>query len=329
MENRLETLRFEIDKLIKENQPENDKYFLLHFYSVSQFCALIALRRNLNPELAASCGMLHDIHPVLTGDYKNHGAKGAGQAEKLLKAMNAYTDNEISIITAAISRHSNKDITQDPYDEILQDADAMSHCLYNTGFPVSEKETDRLKKTLKELGCTETMNGISLVKHLINLYDISIKNGLLQLEDYHNESNEYFKNPIYAYCLDFTLDYGKKETIFDYPNQFMDLPDHEAEWWDKKRADSSGQISVRNSYPYERHGVSEISVLIRDYIDRPREALFEPFENDRWGLTDILRALDRRVGKRRLLEMKTEKIGVAKIISLRLNQENTNQDGIK
>jgi hypothetical protein len=109
----------------------------------------------------------------------------------------------------------------------------------------------------------------------------------------------------------------------------MDLPDHNAEKREKKWADTSGQVSVRNSYPYERHGVSEISVLIRDYIERPKEALFEPFENDRWGLTDILRALDSRIGKRRLLEMKTENAGVAKIISLRLNQENANQDGIK
>jgi hypothetical protein len=120
-----------------------------------------------------------------------------------------------------------------------------------------------------------------------------------------------------------------KETIFDYPKQFMDLPDHNAEWWDKKRADTSGQVTVRNCYPYERHGVSEISVLIRDYIDRPRETLFEPFENDRWGLTDILKALDRRIGKRRLLEMKTENPGALKVISLRLNQENANQDVIK
>jgi hypothetical protein len=67
--------------------------------------------------------------------------------------------------------------------------------------------------------------------------------------------------------------------------------------------------------------VSAISNLIRDYINCPKEALLEPFENDRWGLTDILRAADRRIGKRRLLEMNPENPWAKKIISFRLNQE--------
>jgi len=85
MENRLETLRLKIDELIKEKQPEMDKYFYVHLYSVSQFCTLLALKRNLNVELAATCGMLHDIYPVLTGSYENHGIEGAEKAKKILK----------------------------------------------------------------------------------------------------------------------------------------------------------------------------------------------------------------------------------------------------
>jgi uncharacterized protein len=158
MENRLETLRLKIDELIKEKQPERDKYFFVHLYGVSQFCTLLALRRNLNVELATTCGMLHDIHPVLSGSYENHGIKGAEQAKKLLKAMNLYTDGEISIITNAISRHSDKNIIQEPYDEILKDGDVMSHCLYNTDFPINEKEIERYKNILKELGCSENIN---------------------------------------------------------------------------------------------------------------------------------------------------------------------------
>jgi len=153
MENRLETLRLKIDELIKENQPENDKYFFVHLYGVSHFCTLLALKRNLNVELAATCGMLHDIYPVLTGSYENHGMKGAKRAKKILKAMKLYNDEEISIITNAISRHSDKNIVQDPYDEILKDGDVMSHCLYNADFPINKKEIERYNKILTELGC--------------------------------------------------------------------------------------------------------------------------------------------------------------------------------
>jgi len=154
MENRLEILRLIIDKLIKEKQPERDKYFFVHLYGVSHFCTLLALKRNLNVELATTCGMLHDIYPVLFGSYEDHGIKGADQAEKILKAMNLYNDNEISIITNAIARHCDKNIIQEPYDEILKDGDVMSHCLYNTDFPINEKEIERYKNILHELGCT-------------------------------------------------------------------------------------------------------------------------------------------------------------------------------
>jgi uncharacterized protein len=153
MENRLETLRLVIDELIRERQPERDRYFYVHLYGVSHFCTLLALRRNLNVELATTCGMLHDIYPVLYGSYENHAINGAEQAEKLLKATNLYNDGEISIITNAIARHSDKDIIHDPYDEVLKDGDVMSHCLYNAGFPVNEKETDRPKNILTELNC--------------------------------------------------------------------------------------------------------------------------------------------------------------------------------
>ena len=70
-----------------------------------------------------------------------------------------------------------------------------------------------------------------------------------------------------------------KEIIFDYPKD-MEL--------DKK------YIYLWNS------DVDKISNLIEEYIQRPKEELFEDFPNDKWGIVDILRACDRRVGKKRL-----------------------------
>jgi hypothetical protein len=70
-----------------------------------------------------------------------------------------------------------------------------------------------------------------------------------------------------------------KEIVFDYPKD-MEL--------DKK------YIYLWNS------DVDKISDLIEEYIQRPKEELFEDFPNDKWGIVDILRACDRRVGKKRL-----------------------------
>ncbi len=62
MESRLELIRKEIDTLIM-NGPQ-DKICLLsaHIYGVSKFCTLLALKRNLDAELATTCGMLHDVY---------------------------------------------------------------------------------------------------------------------------------------------------------------------------------------------------------------------------------------------------------------------------
>ena len=152
MENRLEILRNEMDKLIlSSHRPRN---YFSHLYCVSHFCTLLALRRKLNVELATTCGMLHDIANVNGSGGDNHALKGAEEAEELLRTLNLYNDEEIKIITTAISRHSDKKAVHEPYDELLKDADVMSHCFYNNDFPVHENEIIRYKNLLIELGCT-------------------------------------------------------------------------------------------------------------------------------------------------------------------------------
>jgi uncharacterized protein len=88
----------------------------------------------------------------VNGGVENHALKGAKQAEVLLKTLNLYKDEEIKLITTAISRHSDKQAIHEPYDELLKDADVMSHCFYNPGFPVAEWEMERYKNLLIELG---------------------------------------------------------------------------------------------------------------------------------------------------------------------------------
>jgi len=155
MVNRLEKIRCEIDRLIMECQPNNARYFFNHLYGVSEYCALLAVRRNLDPELAATCGMLHDIYQITGGTIEQHAVKGAAEAERILKSINAYSDEEIAVITTAISRHSKKRKIHEPYDELLKDADVLSHCLYNTGYRVIEKDAARFESLLEELGCVK------------------------------------------------------------------------------------------------------------------------------------------------------------------------------
>lgn len=102
------------------------------------------------------------------------------------------------------------------------------------------------------------------------------------------------------------------EIIFDYPRQFTDL-------------DSDGNFiknltGKKRLYPYDTD-ISDISNLIREYIDTPKEYVFSKhFENDFWGLANILKASDKRTGKRRLeaLRKKTHNKSDLKIIECRL-----------
>ena len=97
--------------------------------------------------------MLHDIYRVTDNIAENHDVMGAEKATEILKALDLYNDGEIAIITAAISRHCDKSLIHEPYDEILKDADVLSHCFYDPNIPVSDGEVERYRKLLVELGC--------------------------------------------------------------------------------------------------------------------------------------------------------------------------------
>jgi len=154
MENRLEALRNEIDRLLLNGNPDNRRMYISHMYGVARFCTLLAMKRNMNIELATTCGMLHDICYMTGGSSDNHAIDGAKQAITVLESVNVYSDDEIKIVATAISRHSDKSTVHEPYDELLKDADVMDHCLYNADFPIAEWEAVRYKNLLIEFDIT-------------------------------------------------------------------------------------------------------------------------------------------------------------------------------
>jgi hypothetical protein len=106
-----------------------------------------------------------------------------------------------------------------------------------------------------------------------------------------------------------TLD---KEIIFDYPKQFIT---------DSRVVENFPGSESR--YPYKTD-TSDISDLIREYIDTPKEEILsKQFPNDSWGLIDILHAADRRIGTRRLeaLLNETGNISASKVLKARLADE--------
>lgn len=61
--NRIEILRQYIDNMIfNMSDDEERRCAYVHLYGVAQYCALIALKRGENAELAIMAGMLHDVY---------------------------------------------------------------------------------------------------------------------------------------------------------------------------------------------------------------------------------------------------------------------------
>ena len=152
MENRVEILRSYIDKLV-ETAERGEFYFVDgHMKAVSAFGAMLAFKRNLDPEIATIMGLLHDIHTILTNDPTNHAELGAVKTGEILNELNILDREELEIVCTAIHNHSSKAIVQDGYSELLKDADVMAHYLFNVNLPVMQNEVQRLGKLREELG---------------------------------------------------------------------------------------------------------------------------------------------------------------------------------
>jgi HD superfamily phosphohydrolase YqeK len=153
MENRIEVLRKYIDNVILNMTDSFERRCAyLHLYGVSQSCALIALRRGEDVELATMAGMLHDFYSYKFMDSKNHAEKGAVLAREVLQELKITTDDETDLICSAIHNHSAKDKSHSAFDEVLIDGDVLQHCIYNITVPVAEHEKARFEKLVKEFG---------------------------------------------------------------------------------------------------------------------------------------------------------------------------------
>jgi uncharacterized protein len=151
--NRIEDIRKTIDQILHKNEDiENKRSSFIHLYGVSLICGLIAVKRNLDPEIALAIGMLHDISSYIANDPTDHNKHSKIEAEKILKGSTLFSLEEMTIIPQAIFNHRDKQNIQDQYDELVKDADVLQHFLYNPSLPAFEHERDRLTRLRKEIG---------------------------------------------------------------------------------------------------------------------------------------------------------------------------------
>lgn len=151
--NRIELVRQKVDEiLLGMTDTEARRCGYVHLYGVAQACAMLAVKRGENVELATIAGMLHDIYSYSQMDLMDHAHKGAEMAREILKNIEIFTEEEMNMVCTAIYYHSDKDIVHNSLDEILKDADVWQHVLYNPLFTVKASEQERYNKMLQEFG---------------------------------------------------------------------------------------------------------------------------------------------------------------------------------
>lgn len=159
-----------VELLLHSSLPDDERessivWELKHSSGCCQIARILAQKRNLNVELAEVASVLHDIYVVVEGKYKDHAKLGAQIAEKLLREIGGFTDDEIKIITDAVAHHSEKEIYSDnPYIELIKDVDVFDCSLYKgaEGYyrlhkpeNVVNEYIKRIKNVRKELGLQE------------------------------------------------------------------------------------------------------------------------------------------------------------------------------
>ena len=151
--NRIELVREYVDRILLHIPDTTERRCgYMHLYGVSQDCALIALKRRENVELAAIAGMLHDIYSYSTLDSKDHARKGSVMAREILTSLQVFTNDEIDTVCSAIYNHSSKGSRHSSFDELLIDADVLQHCLYDPLAGAAEHEKQRYDNLKFELG---------------------------------------------------------------------------------------------------------------------------------------------------------------------------------
>ncbi len=137
------------------NQPALREEAITHTLSVIDMSLLLAHHRQLNDEWCACAALLHDLSIFLyNAGHPGHAQKSAQYAQAFL-TDGGFQQEEIDVILQAIANHSRKDHRDDPYSEVLKDADLLARSLQEGMLPQQESRRIRLIHLYKELELSE------------------------------------------------------------------------------------------------------------------------------------------------------------------------------
>lgn len=118
-----------------------------HSIQVMTLCQIYATKRHLNPELASIIGLFHDYAQFIHHRSFNHAALSADMIKQYL---DAFSEKDITTITNAIAKHSDKDKIDDAYSELIKDMDLYARYLEDPDYVFTKTEQQRFNH-IKEI----------------------------------------------------------------------------------------------------------------------------------------------------------------------------------
>ena len=152
---RLEKLKERVTNHLIEKRPDQAAKALSHLGYVAALAGLLGMRRGLNVELCQSAGYLHDVWlslhaPLDEAGLTRHAAEGSRLVPDFMGE--GYTADEVETVRRMIYNHDFNDQADDPYSEVLKDADMLAHHINLCRFDTGEATHPRVKPLGVALG---------------------------------------------------------------------------------------------------------------------------------------------------------------------------------
>ena len=121
-----------------------------HMNNAVAYAKMIAVRRKLDPDLAACAVAAQNIGRITTGKSEGHAEAGYDQAKKLYAAIGCFTPVEVEKLATSIRNHSQKARIDSPLDEFAKDVDVYARYVQGEVF-TTHYELHRLSAIKLEL----------------------------------------------------------------------------------------------------------------------------------------------------------------------------------
>lgn len=114
------------------------KHGYRHLFGVSTLCLQLSYQFDLDPELCAIMGILHDFSVYKNNSRLNHAFMSSQLAKQILEQSALFHQSEIDIIVQAIFHHSSKDRIDDDYSELLKLCDVIESYLHEPDIVIDQ-----------------------------------------------------------------------------------------------------------------------------------------------------------------------------------------------